>query len=148
MIKKRNIYTVGQLNSYIKNMFVQDYFLQSLSVKGEISNCKYHSTGHIYFTLKDPLGSVNCVMFASNRSGLSFRLTDGAMVVVTGRMGVYEKNGTYQLYAASIEAEGEGKLYEEFEKLKKELSEMGMFDEMYKKPIPRYIKTLGVVTAD
>lgn len=143
----QNVYTVGQINSYIKNMFSQDFLLQSLSVKGEISNCKYHSSGHIYFTLKDMKGTISCVMFAGNRSGLAFRLVEGMQVIVRGTVDVYERDGKYQLYAKSIEQDGAGALYERFEKLKKDLEERGMFAQEYKKPIPGYVRTIGVVTA-
>ena len=129
-------------------MFTQDYLLQRLFVKGEVSNCKYHTSGHIYFTLKDPKGVVNCVMFAGNRAGLSFRLTEGQQVIVGGTVDVYERDGKYQLYAKQILLDGSGLLYERFEQLKRELEESGMFSREYKQPIPRYIKTLGVVTAD
>ena len=108
-------------------MFTQDYLLQSLFVKGEVSNCKYHPSGHIYFTLKDPKGTVSCVMFAGNRSGLSFRLTDGQQVVVGGMVDVYERDGKYQLYAKQIVLDGAGLLYEKYEQLKRELAELGMF---------------------
>ncbi len=145
---RRDVYTVGQLNSYIKNMFVQDYLLQAVFVRGEVSNCKYHSSGHIYFTLKDSKGAVSCVMFAGNRSGLSFRLTEGQQVVVGGTVDVYERDGKYQMYAKQIVLDGAGLLYEKYEQLKKELEEEGMFAQEYKQPIPKYIKTLGVVTAD
>lgn len=143
----QNVYTVGQINSYIKNMFSQDFLLQDLSVKGEISNCKYHSSGHIYFTLKDMKGTISCVMFAGNRSGLAFRLTEGMQVIVRGTVDVYERDGKYQLYAKSIKQDGSGALYERFERLKKELEELGMFAPEYKKPIPKYAGTVGVVTA-
>ncbi|MCM1551999.1 MAG: exodeoxyribonuclease VII large subunit [Butyrivibrio sp.] len=143
----RNVYTVGQLNAYVKNMFTQDYLLQSLFVKGEVSNCKYHSSGHIYFTLKDEKGTVSCVMFAGQRAGLSFRLQEGQQVVVGGAVDVYEKDGKYQLYAKQIILDGAGLLYEKFEQLKTELAECGMFAPEYKLPIPKYIRTLGVVTA-
>lgn len=122
--------------------------MQAILVKGEVSNCKYHSSGHIYFTLKDPKGCVNCVMFAGNRAGLSFRLTDGQQVVVGGTVDVYERDGKYQLYAKHIILDGAGLLYEKYEQLKRELEEQGMFAKEYKQPIPRYIKTLGVVTAE
>lgn len=148
VIDIRNVYTVGQLNSYIKNMFRQDYLLQSLLVKGEVSNCKYHSSGHIYFTLKDPKGTISCVMFAGSRSGLSFRMSEGQQVIVAGMVDVYERDGKYQLYARQILQDGDGLLYERFEQLKRELEESGMFAPEYKQPIPRYIRTLGVVTAD
>ncbi len=129
-------------------MFTQDYLLQSLFVKGEVSNCKYHASGHIYFTLKDPEGVVNCVMFAGNRTGLSFRLAQGQQVIVGGSVDVYARDGKYQLYAKQIILDGSGLLYEKFEQLKRELEESGMFSPEYKQPIPRYIRTLGVVTAD
>lgn len=122
--------------------------LQALFVKGEVSNCKYHSSGHIYFTLKDSKGTVSCVMFAGNRQGLDFKLCEGQQVVVGGTVDVYERDGKYQLYAKQIVLDGAGLLYEKFEKLKRELEELGMFAKEYKQPIPRYIKTLGVVTAD
>ena len=147
MIEIRSVYTVGQLNSYIKNMFTQDYLLQNLFVKGEVSNCKYHSSGHIYFTLKDPKGAISCVMFVRDRSGLSFRLTEGQQVIVGGAVDVYERDGKYQLYARQILLDGNGQLYERYEQLKRELEETGMFSLEYKQPIPRYIRTLGVVTA-
>ena len=148
VIDIRNVYTVGQLNAYIKNMFTQDYLLQALFVKGEVSNCKYHSSGHIYFTLKDIKGTINCVMFAGNRAGLSFRLSEGQQVIVGGTVDVYERDGKYQMYAKQIVLDGAGLLYEKFEQLKQELEELGMFAPQYKQPIPKYIKTLGVVTAD
>ena len=148
VIRIQNIYTVAQVNSYIKNMFTQDYMLQALFVKGEVSNCKYHSSGHIYFTLKDSRGTISCVMFAGNRSGLKFRLAEGQQVVVGGTVDVYERDGRYQLYARQIVLDGAGLLYEKFEQLKRELEELGMFAPEYKQPIPKYIRTLGVVTAD
>ena len=144
----RNIYTVTQVNAYIKNMFMQDYICNALFVKGEVSNCKYHSSGHIYFTLKDQKGTINCVMFAGSRQGLKFRLAEGQQVIVGGTIDVYERDGKYQLYAKQIILDGAGLLYEKFEQLKRELEELGMFSAEYKQPIPRFIKTLGVVTAD
>lgn len=144
---KHSVYTVAQLNTYIKNMFTQDFLLNSLYVKGEVSNCKYHSSGHIYFTLKDRKGTIACVMFAGNRNGLNFQLKEGQQVVVGGSVDVYERDGKYQLYAKEITLDGEGALFEKFEKLKQKLSEMGMFAPEYKQPIPKYVKTLGIVTA-
>lgn len=141
------IYTVSQVNTYIKNMFVQDYALSRISVKGEVSNCKYHSSGHIYFTLKDGKGTLSAVMFASQRVGLSFRLEEGQQVIVTGSVDVYERDGKYQLYAKEIKQEGKGDLFLRFQQLKEELEEMGMFSPEYKQPIPRYAKVIGVVTA-
>ena len=144
---KHSVYTVAQLNTYIKNMFVQNFLLNSLYVKGEVSNCKYHSSGHIYFTLKDRKGTIACVMFAGNRNGLNFQLREGQQIIVYGSVDVYERDGKYQLYAKEIKLDGEGALYEKFEKLKKELAEMGMFAPEYKRPLPKFVKTLGVVTA-
>ncbi len=123
----QNVYTVSQVNSYIKNMFTQDFMLQSLYVKGEVSNCKYHSSGHIYFTLKDQKGTISCVMFAGNRSGLVFRMEEGQQIVVGGTVDVYERDGKYQLYARQITLDGIGLLYEKFDMLKKDLEERGMF---------------------
>ncbi|MBP3352284.1 MAG: exodeoxyribonuclease VII large subunit [Lachnospiraceae bacterium] len=144
----RSVYTVTQVNTYIKNMFTQDYMLQALFIKGEVSNCKYHSSGHIYFTLKDSKGTINCVMFAGNRSGLKFQMAEGQQVIVFGTVDVYERDGKYQVYAKQIALNGAGALYEKYEQLKRELEELGMFAKEYKRPIPRFIKTLGVVTAD
>ena len=144
---KKNIYSVGQVNTYIKNMFTQDFFLQRINVQGEVSNCKYHSSGHIYFTLKDQAGAINCIMFAGNRKGLTFPMKDGDKVVVTGSIEVYERDGKYQLYARTISLYGEGDLYRRYEALKQELEEMGMFAEEYKQPIPKFAKKIGIVTA-
>ncbi len=144
---RKNVYTVGQLNNYIRSMFTQDYLLNSICVQGEVSNLKYHSTGHIYFTLKDQAGTIACIMFAGNRSGLSFRMEEGMEIIVSGNVDVYERDGKYQLYAKKIFLSGNGLLNERFELLKKKLSEMGMFAPEYKRIIPKYIKTLGVVTA-
>ena len=141
------VYSVGQVNTYIKNMFVQDYLLRNLAVRGEVSNCKYHPSGHIYFSLKDEQGAIACVMFAGQRKGLAFSMKDGDKVVVTGSVSVYERDGRYQMYAWEIALEGAGLLYEQFLKLKRELEEMGMFAPEYKQPIPRYAKRIGVVTA-
>lgn len=143
----RNVYTVGQVNAYIKNMFTQDYMLNRIYVKGEVSNCKYHTSGHIYFSLKDESGTIACVMFAGQRGGLSFRMSEGQQVIVFGSVSVYERSGFYQVYAREIRLDGEGLLYERFQALKRELEEMGMFAPEYKKPIPKYAKRIGIVTA-
>ena len=143
----KNVYSVGQVNTYIKNMFAQDFMMQRISVKGEVSNCKYHSSGHIYFTLKDAVGTISAIMFAGNRKGLSFPMKEGDKVIVTGSIEVYERDGKYQLYAREIALDGAGNLYLKFEALKRELEEMGMFAPEYKKPIPKYIRRLGIVTA-
>ena len=142
-----NVYSVGQVNTYIKNMFTQDFMLKHISVKGEVSNCKYHTSGHIYFSLKDEIGTINCVMFAGQRRGLAFAMKNGDKVVVHGSISVYERDGRYQLYAKEISLEGAGLLYEKYLALKQELEEMGMFAPEYKQPIPRFVRTLGVVTA-
>ena len=143
----KNVYSVGQVNTYIKNMFAQDFMMQRISVKGEVSNCKYHSSGHIYFTLKDAVGTIGAIMFAGNRRGLAFPMKEGDKVIVTGSIEVYERDGKYQLYAREIALDGAGNLYLKFEALKRELEEMGMFAPEYKKPIPKYIRRLGIVTA-
>lgn len=143
----KNVYTVKQVNAYIKNMFTQDFMLNRIYVKGEVSNLKYHTSGHIYFSLKDESGTIACVMFAGSRSGLSFHMEEGQQVIVLGAVSVYERDGKYQLYAREILLDGAGLLYERFEALKKELEEMGMFAEEYKQPIPRFARTVGVVTA-
>ena len=143
----RNVYTVKQVNAYIKNMFTQDYMLNRIYVKGEVSNCKYHTSGHIYFSLKDESGSIACIMFAGNRNGLGFRMQDGQQVIALGNVTTYERDGKYQLYAKEIILDGAGLLYEKFEALKRELGEMGMFAEEYKQQIPKFAKRIGIVTA-
>ena len=135
------------MNGYIKAMFTQDFMLNRIYVKGEVSNCKYHGSGHIYFSLKDESGALACVMFAGQRKGLSFPMRDGQRVIVLGRVGVYERSGSYQLYAQEILQDGVGRLYEAYERLKTELEEMGMFAQEYKQPIPFYVRRLGIVTA-
>ncbi len=142
------MYSVSQVNAYIKNMFLQDFALNRISVRGEVSNCKYHTSGHIYFTLKDGASAISAVMFAGNRNGLNFRLQEGQRVVATGSVDVYERDGRYQLYAKQIALDGEGDLFLRFQKLRDELEEMGMFAQEYKQPIPSYARTVGIVTAD
>lgn len=144
----KNIYTVTQVNGYIKRMFSEDYALNNIMVKGELSNCKYHSSGHIYFTLKDAGAVLSGVMFLGNqKNGLKFRLKEGLKVVVNGSINIYERDGKYQIYAKEITLDGEGDLYREFERLKRELEEMGMFSSQYKKSVPKYVKSVGIVTA-
>ena len=142
------IYSVKQVNSYIKRTLDGDFLLSDIYVRGEISNCKYHSSGHIYFSLKDESGVLAAVMFASYAMKLPFRLENGKKVVVRGNVSVYERDGKYQLYAKSVEAEGEGDLYRKFEELKKKLEESGMFAPEYKRPIPKFSYRIGVVTAE
>ena len=142
-----NIYTIRQVNRYISNMFTQDFMLNRIYVKGEVSNCKYHTSGHIYFSLKDDSGSLACVMFAGSRSGLKFRMQNGQSVIVLGSISVYERDGKYQLYAKEIMLDGIGLLYEKFQALKQELEDMGMFAPEYKQPIPAFSRRVGIVTA-
>lgn len=142
------IYSVTQINNYIKNLFSRDFCLQRVTVKGEVSNCKYHPAGHIYFTLKDENAAINCCMFKSSTPGLSFRLSNGQLIEASGQITVYEKGGTYELYVRSAVLSGTGDLYERFLRLKNELEEMGMFDAVYKKPIPQYAGRIGIVTAE
>ncbi len=145
---KGKTYTVGQINAYIKNMFAQDFVLRHLAVSGEISNCKYHSSGHVFFTLKDDTGILKAVLFAGSRKkGLSFDMKDGDKVIVTGSIRVYERDGAYQLYAEQIFLQGTGLLYQKYEELKNMLAEMGMFSEEYKQEIPAYSFRVGVVTS-
>lgn len=145
---ERLVYSVSQVNLYIKNMFIREPVLQYLSIKGEISNCKYHSSGHIYFTLKDAKSQISCVMFAGQRSGLSFRLSEGQSVVVMGSLSVYERDGKYQLYAKKIELDGFGALYEEFLRRKEQLLREGLFDEEKKRKLPYYAKRIGIATSE
>ena len=139
--------TVKQVNQYIKGLFARDYVLSDVTVKGEVSERKYHPSGHLYFTLKDESGVLRCVMFASDRSGITFRMEPGDAVTVTGRIGIYERAGSYQLYAHRITRSGAGELYARYEALKKKLEEQGMFDEVYKRPIPPFVRCVGIVTA-
>ena len=113
-----SVYSVGQVSGYIKNMFEQDFLLKRISVRGEISNCKYHTSGHIYFTLKDESASMAAIMFAGNRRNLKFTLKDGQKVVVDGQITVYERDGRYQLYARDIRPDGMGELYRQYLQLK------------------------------
>ncbi len=142
-----SVYTVSQVNNYIKNMFSEDFLLKNVYIKGEVSNCKYHSSGHIYFSLKDKGGVISAIMFAGNRSGLKFKMEEGQNVIVLGSIAVYERDGKYQIYAREIILEGAGLLYQRFEQLKAELEEKGLFSDIYKKPIPRYATKIGICTA-
>lgn len=148
MNSKQHVYSVSMVNQYIKNMFQSEYALAKIYVRGEVSNCKYHGSGHIYFTIKDKASQINCVMFAGDRGGLSFRMEDGKEIIVGGRISVYERDGKYQLYAKEILLSGDGMYYERYEKLKKKLEAEGLFDETHKKAIPNYVNRVGVVTAD
>ena len=143
-----NVYTVTQVNHHISSLFQNDVALSAIFVKGELSNVKYASSGHLYFSLKDEHSQIRCAMWASDAKKLKERIKDGESVTAFGQIAVYKEGGTYQLYAKAIRKEGStGILYERYEALRKKLLEMGMFDEQYKKPIPKYVQTLGVVTA-
>ena len=143
----KEVYSVGALNQYIKQLFISDYGLNNIYVRGEISNCKYHTSGHIYFTLKDKSSALACVMFAGQRAGLDFRLSEGQQVVVYGSVSVYERDGKYQLYARQIVLDGLGLLYQKYEALKKKLEALGYFSQEHKKEIPKFPKRIGIVTA-
>lgn len=142
-----SVYTVGQVNQYIKHMFDQDFLLNRVYVRGEVSNCKYHPKGHVYFSLKDESGMISGILFAGNRKGLAFHMQNGQQVVVFGTVSVYERDGLYQIYAKEIVLDGAGILAQKFQELKEELEEMGMFAPEYKQPIPAYAKRIGIVTA-
>ena len=139
--------SVTQLNMYIKEKVAEDDYLKSVFVSGEISNFKHHYTGHMYFTLKDEESLVKCIMFKSRTATLNFVPKDGLKVCVLGSVGVYEKNGEYQIYVDAMKEDGTGSLYEAYEKLKAKLEEEGLFDEAHKKEIPMFPKTIGVLTA-
>jgi len=139
--------TVSEVTNYIKRMLDNDFILSNLSVKGEISNLKYHGSGHIYFTLKDSNGKVNCVMFKGNAVLLDFTLQEGMEVVIKGRASIYPATGSFQLYCDEIKKEGLGDLFIKFEKLKEKLSKVGYFDEANKKPLIKYPKKIGIVTS-
>lgn len=146
--RMKKTYSITEVNLYIKNIIACDYALNHIYVKGEVSNCKYHTSNHIYFTLKDKKSQIACVMFAGQRSGLSFPMREGQSVVVFGSIAVYERDGKYQLYANEIQLEGTGLLYERYERLKTELEEEGLFAMQYKKPIPAFANRIGIVTAE
>lgn len=139
--------TVSALNNYIKKVLDNDFILSNSSITGEISNFKLHSSGHIYFSLKDEYSKINCIMFRSAAKGLNFIPENGMKVVVKGRVSVYEKDGAYQFYCDEMKPEGMGELYIAFEKLKSKLKTLGLFDEEHKRPIPSYAKKIGIVTS-
>ncbi len=144
----RKAYSVSQVNAYIKSLFQRDGLLQGICIQGEVSNCKLHPSGHLYFTLKDSGGQLSCVMWESARMrGLTFALREGQKVQVTGDLTVYERGGTYQLSARSIQLAGVGQLYEQYEALKLSLAMEGLFAPEHKQPLPRYPRTVGIVTA-
>lgn len=147
MITEDKYIQISDLNQYIKMMFDENAFLQKIYLKGEISNFKNHTRGHLYFTLKDDQSRISAVMFYNNALSLSFKPEDGMNVLVEGRISCYPAQGTYQIYVEKMEMDGLGNLYVEYEKLKKKLASEGLFDEKYKKPIPKYPKRIGIITA-
>lgn len=147
MEEERVIGTVSRVNNYIKRLIDSKSVLNNIWVKGEVSNYKKHSSGHIYLTLKDENSVLKAVMFRSAASSMDFELADGMMVIAHGRISVYEAGGSYQLYIEDMTRDGVGDLYREFERLKELLSKEGLFDDNHKKPIPRFPNRIGVVTA-
>ena len=145
---KINPITVTELNMYVKDKVAEDEFLNSVLVKGEISNFKHHYTGHMYFTLKDENSLIKCVMFKSSTVTLNFAPKDGMKVIVLGTVGVYERDGVYQIYCKAMQEDGMGSLYVAFEKLKAKLEQEGLFDESHKKKIPFMPKIIGVLTSN
>ncbi len=145
---KMKTLTVSEVNNYIKKILDNDFILNNLLVRGEVSNLKYHSSGHIYFSLKDSVSKINCVMFKSNSISLDFKLEDGMQVIASARCSIYQGTGALQLYIDKLEKEGLGELHIKFEKLKKKLEEEGYFDFEYKKPIPKMPRRIGVVTSE
>ena len=141
------IFTVGQINRYIRNLLENDFILSSLLVKGEISNFKAHSSGHLYFTLKDASGALSCVMFRQDAAGLPFEPENGMQVVVYGHISLYEKTGQYQLYAEFMEPLGIGALQVAFEQLKEKLAAEGLFDGDFKREIPKNPSCIAVITS-
>lgn len=141
------VLTVTALNGYIKKIVDSDFILNNTNVKGELSNVKIHTSGHIYFSLKDPFGKINCVMFKSQASKLRITPRDGMNVIIKGKVSVYEREGAYQVYCDSMESDGEGQLYLAFQKLKEKLEKQGMFDEARKKGIPPFPTRIGIITS-
>ena len=142
-----NYITVGALTRYIKYKIDNDVNLQTVYIKGEISNFKHHSRGHFYFTIKDEESRINAIMFASSTKNINFEPVDGMKVLVKGRISVFEQTGNYQIYVTNMTEDGVGNLYALYEKLKKQLASEGLFDQKYKKEIPKIPKRIGVVTA-
>ena len=141
------VYTVNYVNKYIKQSFDNDIFLKSIAIKGEITNFKAHQSGHLYFTLKDEISTIKCVMFKGAADKLNIKLKDGDKVIIVGGITVYEAGGTYQVYVRHITLDGQGDLYKKFEELKKKLALEGLFDEQYKKKIPFLPNKVGIITS-
>ncbi len=144
---KRKAVTVSELNKYVSRLLEDDFMLHDVWILGEVSNCKYHHSGHIYFTIKDSLSSISAVMFERDAKKLSFKLVEGTKIYAKARITLYEKTGTYQAYVSLIELQGIGVLYEKFEKLKQKLSEEGLFDEQHKKKLPVFPEKVGIITS-
>lgn len=140
--------SVSEVNNYLKKVIDNDFILSNLSIKGEISNLKYHTSGHIYFSLKDEGSKINCVMFKGSAYNLDFTLEEGMSIIIKGRLSVYTQTGAVQIYCNEIEKAGLGKLYIEFEKLKSKLKDKGYFNEEFKKDIPKFPKKIGVITSE
>lgn len=140
--------SVTEVNNYLKKIADNDFILNNLKVKGEVSNFKVHSSGHIYFSLKDENSKVNCVIFKSDAVNVSSNIKDGTKVEIRGRLSIYTRDGSYQVYCKEINEYGVGDLYAQFEQLKKQLLNEGLFDEKYKKPIPYLPRTVGVITSE
>lgn len=140
--------SVSEVSNYLKKIIDNDFILMNLSVKGEISNLKYHSSGHIYFSLKDEGSKINAIMFRDDKSSLNFKLEEGMSVIVKGRVSIYPASGSLQLYVKSVEQEGEGNLFIKFEKLKERLNKEGYFNEEHKKPLPIFPKRIGIITSE
>lgn len=138
---------ISELNNYIKSLLDKDHFLNKIYLKGEISNFKNHTRGHLYFTLKDDESRISAIMFQNNATKLTFTPEDGMNVLVSGRISAYPAQGTYQIYVDKMEPDGLGALYIEYEKLKKKLASLGLFAKEKKKPIPRFPEKIGVITA-
>ncbi|MFZ7131087.1 MAG: exodeoxyribonuclease VII large subunit [Eubacteriales bacterium] len=145
---KIKILTVSKLNAYIKKLLDNDVILSNVSVQGELSNVKIHSSGHMYFSLKDPQGVISCVMFKSNTALLNFTPVDGSEVILAGYVGLYEKTGLHQLYVQQMKMHGEGNLYQKFERLKEDLKKRGWFDASSKKSIPHFPKRIAIITSE
>jgi len=141
------LYTVRELTQYIKHRLQDDPSLSEVSVRGEISNFTHHTSGHMYFTLKDEHSQLNCVMFRGANAKLKFKPVTGMKVVCSGDIAVYDKRGVYQLTVWDIQPDGIGALYQAFEQLKVQLSEQGFFDPARKRPLPMFPKTIGIVTS-
>jgi len=141
------IFTVKKLNEYVSNLLAKDIFLRNITVQGELSGVKKHSSGHLYFTLKDSSAAVQCVMFRQQAETLSFLPNDGIQVFVRGRASLYTRDGKFQLYAEEMRVQGKGALFQKFEQLKAELLQLGYFDEKYKKTIPYLPKCIGIITS-